>query len=182
MNDASARKKARTEDDDESQEVDNAVNDIFGADDDENAPENIGMDEEQDKPPASPTRIEVEIPRIIADLGKSIHFVKLPNFLSIDTHPYDPQWYEDEIDEDEVHDDEGRARLKLKVENTIRWRNVTDQDGNITKESNSRVVTWSDGTMSLFLGDEIFDIQTLNLLPGENNHLFVRQGTGLQVS
>lgn len=29
--------------------------------------------------------------------------------------PYDPQWFEDEIDEDEVLDDEGRARLKLKV-------------------------------------------------------------------
>ena len=29
--------------------------------------------------------------------------------------PYDPVTYEDEIDEDEVLDEEGRARLKLKV-------------------------------------------------------------------
>jgi RNA polymerase-associated protein LEO1 len=29
--------------------------------------------------------------------------------------PYDNQTYEDEIDEDEVLDEEGRARLKLKV-------------------------------------------------------------------
>lgn len=139
-----------------------------------------GMDEEFEEQ-VPETRIEVEIPRIVANLGEKLHFVKLPNFLSIDTHPYDPQWYEDEIDEDEVHDDEGRARLKLKVENTLRWRNVTDEDGNVTKESNARVVKWSDGSMSLLLGDEIFDIQTLNLLPGENNHLFIRQGTGLQV-
>ena len=42
-------------------------------------------------------------------------FVKLPNFLSIETKPFDQAFYEDEIDEDEVLDDEGRARLKLKV-------------------------------------------------------------------
>ena len=55
-----------------------------------------------------------------------MHFVKLPNFLSVETRPYDPNFYEDEIDEDEVLDEEGRARLKLKVENTIRWRQVGD--------------------------------------------------------
>ena len=59
------------------------------------------------------------------DLGRELHFVKLPNFLSVETRPYDPAFYEDEIDEDEVLDEEGRARLKLKVENTIRWRRVT---------------------------------------------------------
>ncbi|KAH9420566.1 Paf1 complex component [Dermatophagoides pteronyssinus] len=171
------------EDDDDrvNREVDTNMNEIFGGvgDDDERA-NNENIDEEQDLP-IPETRIEVEIPRITANLGDSIHFVKLPNFLSIDTHPYDPQWYEDEIDEDEVHDDEGRARLKLKVENTVRWRNVTDEDGEThSRESNARVVEWSDGSRSLHLGDEIFDIQTLNLLPGENNHLYIRQGTGLQ--
>ena len=38
----------------------------------------------------------------------------------METRPFDPNSYEDEIDEDEVMDEEGRARLKLKVENTIR--------------------------------------------------------------
>jgi len=31
------------------------------------------------------TRIEVEIPKISTNLGKQVHFVKLPNFLSVDT-------------------------------------------------------------------------------------------------
>ncbi|CAG2108169.1 unnamed protein product [Medioppia subpectinata] len=146
--------------------------------------ERVG-DEEEEAPeepePVPETRIDVEIPRIVADLGSEVHFVKLPNFLSIDTHPYDPQWYEDEIDEDENLDDEGRARLKLKVENTIRWRNVVDRETNeLKKQSNSRVVRWSDGTYSLYLGEEIFDIHRLNLMAGDNNHLFIRQGTGLQ--
>lgn len=65
------------------------------------------FEEEEDQVPETETRIDVTIPKITADLGKEHHFVKLPNFLSVDTHPYDPSWYEDEIDEDEILDDEG---------------------------------------------------------------------------
>ncbi|XP_042913308.1 RNA polymerase-associated protein LEO1-like [Parasteatoda tepidariorum] len=73
------------------------------------------QDQEEQEEPVPETKIELEIPRIATNLGKEVHFVKLPNFLSVDTRPYDPQWYEDEVDEDEVLDEEGRARLKLKV-------------------------------------------------------------------
>ena len=60
--------------------------------------------------------------------------------------PFDAQYYEDEIEEDEILDEEGRTRLKLKVENTIRWRRKLDDDGNeIGRESNARIVRWSDG-------------------------------------
>lgn len=82
----------------------------------------------------------------------------MPNFLSVDTRPFDQETYEDEIDEEETLDEEGRARLKLKVENTIRWREVPDDEGNILKESNARLVKWSDGSYSLHLGSEIFDV------------------------
>lgn len=40
--------------------------------------------EEVDEPPPE-TRIELEIPRICTNLGREVHFVKLPNFLSVDT-------------------------------------------------------------------------------------------------
>ncbi|KAK7491089.1 hypothetical protein BaRGS_00017653 [Batillaria attramentaria] len=143
-------------------------------------------DEEAEEPPPE-TRIEVEIPRIVTDLGNSLHYVKLPNFLSVETRPFDPSTYEDEIEEDEVLDEEGRARTKLRVENTVRWRSVKDEEGNEVKdefgvpmrESNARVVKWSDGSMSLHLGEEVFDVYSMPL-QGNFNHLFVRQGTGLQ--
>jgi len=61
------------------------------------------------------------------------------------------------------------------VENTIRWRYVQDEAGNEVRESNARVVRWSDGSMSLYLGSEIFDISK-QPLQGEYSHLFVRQG------
>ena len=128
-------------------------------------------DEQEELPVEIPeTRIDVEIPKIGTDLGKEIHFVKLPNFISVETRcgcvfsvcllpvasirhlfhlfkprPFDHQTYEDEIDEDEVLDEEGHARLKLKVENTVRWRWDIDNDGNPFRESNARIVKWSNG-------------------------------------
>jgi RNA polymerase-associated protein LEO1 len=136
-------------------------------------------DKENEPEPIPETRIDVEIPKISCDLGRDIHFVKLPNFLSVETRPFDPETYEDEIDEEETLDEEGRARLKLKVENTIRWKEVMDKEGTIKKESNARLVRWSDGSYSLHLGSEIFDVYK-QPLQGDHNHLFIRQGTGLQ--
>ena len=71
--------------------------------------------------PVPETRIDVEVPKISTNLGEEVHFVKLPNFLSVDCRPFDPEHYEDEIEDEDSLDEEGRARLKLKVENTIRY-------------------------------------------------------------
>lgn len=68
------------------------------------------QEEDKDVEPIPETRIDVEIPKISCDLGRDIHFVKLPNFLSVDTRPFDQETYEDEIDEEETLDEEGRAR------------------------------------------------------------------------
>lgn len=65
--------------------------------------------------------------------------------------------------------------MHTQVENTIRWRYSQDESGNEIRESNARIVKWSDGTMSLYLGGEIFDIYKQQLA-GEFSHLFVRQG------
>lgn len=141
-------------------------------------------DDESDKSqaPSQPPiiRHECEMPSTCPNLGSKIHYVKLPNFLSIDTRQYDPESYEDEIDDDELLDNEGRARLKLKVENTIRWRKVQNSEGKEEVQSNARIVEWSDGTMSLYLGSEVFDVNEKSI--GECSHLFIRQGLrqGLQ--
>eukprot|EP00092_Neocalanus_flemingeri_P095220 GFUD01121135.1.p1 GENE.GFUD01121135.1~~GFUD01121135.1.p1 ORF type:complete len:615 (-),score=221.68 GFUD01121135.1:41-1885(-) len=137
-------------------------------------------DDKPDEDQIPETRIDVEVPKINTDLGREIHFVKLPNFLSVESRPFDETTYEDEMDEDQnQQDEEGRTRLKLKVENTIRWRQAFDKAGNSVKESNARMVKWSDGSYSLHLGSEIFDVHKLPL-QSDFNHLFIRQGTGLQ--
>ncbi|XP_062922600.1 RNA polymerase-associated protein LEO1 [Mobula hypostoma] len=138
------------------------------------------MDQDHaEEEPIPETRIEVEIPKVNTDLGNDLYFVKLPNFLSVEPRPFDPQYYEDEFEDEEMLDEEGRTRLKLKVENTIRWRIRKDEEGNDVRESNARIVKWSDGSMSLHLGNEVFDVYKAPL-QGDHNHLFIRQGTGLQ--
>uniref|UniRef100_A0A915K3W9 RNA polymerase-associated protein LEO1 n=1 Tax=Romanomermis culicivorax TaxID=13658 RepID=A0A915K3W9_ROMCU len=137
---------------------------------------NQDQEEEQEEEIAE-TLIDVEIPKISADLGSQLHFVKFPNFLSVEPRPFDPDTYEDEIDDDDVLDEEGRSRVKLKVENTIRWRN--DPNDESKRLSNAKIVRWSDGSMSLYLGAEVFDVHT-HPLQGDHHHLFIRQGTGLQ--
>ncbi|KAK1339065.1 hypothetical protein QTO34_019738 [Cnephaeus nilssonii] len=135
--------------------------------------------DQQEEEPISDTRIEVETPFFRSDLGNELHFVKLPKFLSIEPKPFDPQYYEDEFADEKVLDEEERTRLKIKVENTMRWRVRWDAEGNEIKESNTRMVKWSDGSMSLHLGSEVFDVYKASL-QGNHSHLFVREDTGLQ--
>lgn len=84
-------------------------------DDDDNDNEKIEEKEKEVEEPIPERRIAVEIPKISVDLGSDLHFVKLPNFLSVETRPYDRETYEDEIDEEETLDEEGRARLVLQT-------------------------------------------------------------------
>jgi RNA polymerase-associated protein LEO1 len=74
----------------------------------------------------------------------------------VEPRPFDQEYYEDEVEEDDDLDEEGRTRLKLKVENTIRWRKTANEDGSEKVESNARIIKWSDGTQSLIVGNEKF--------------------------
>lgn len=79
-------------------------------DDRDNEKMDVDEKEKEIEEPIPERRIAVEIPKISVDLGSDLHFVKLPNFLSVETRPYDRETYEDEIDEEETLDEEGRAR------------------------------------------------------------------------
>lgn len=72
-------------------------------------------DEEQQEEEEEETRIDVTIPYCRFSLGAELHFVKTPNFLSLESKPFDASLYEDEMEDEEILDEEGRARLKLKV-------------------------------------------------------------------
>ncbi|CAJ0602398.1 unnamed protein product [Cylicocyclus nassatus] len=134
------------------------------------------QEEEQEKE-LPPTIIEASMSKVDCDFGDGIQFMKIPNFFSIALKPFDPETYEEDEDDDQV-DEEGRNRLKLKAENTIRWRFAHDADGNIVKESNAKIIRWSDGSMSMVIGKERFDVESVPIT-GNMQHLFIRQGTGL---
>lgn len=105
-------KTPRATSDDEVDRDKSDNDDKRSVDDDEEDNEKADGDEKEKEveEPIPERRIAVEIPKISVDLGSDLHFVKLPNFLSVETRPYDCETYEDEIDEEETLDEEGRAR------------------------------------------------------------------------
>jgi RNA polymerase-associated protein LEO1 len=105
----------------------------------------------------------------------------MPNFVKVDSKPFHyetymgPEQEEDEAQQAETLREKSMS-IKLKVENTVRWRwtkDAEDRDVSVAcllspaasfnkiqqrRQSNSRIIRWSDGTLSLRLGKELFDI------------------------
>ncbi|KAM5530229.1 hypothetical protein V8D89_016117 [Ganoderma adspersum] len=89
--------------------------------------------------------------------------IRIPNFIKLDSKPFHSETYigPEQEEEDAHHPESLREKsmsIKLKVENTLRWRWSKDEFGQDRKQSNSRIVRWSDGSLSLQLGKELFDI------------------------
>ncbi|KAH8093303.1 Leo1-like protein-domain-containing protein [Cristinia sonorae] len=88
--------------------------------------------------------------------------IRMPNFVKLDSKPFHPDTYVGpEHDDEDAPTESLREKsmsIKLKVENTVRWRWVKDAHGQDKRQSNSRIIRWSDGTLSLKLGKELFDI------------------------
>lgn len=85
--------------------------------------------------------------------------------MAIQPIPFNPDTFEkDEIVIDqEISGDS--SRVSTKVENTIRWRHALNPSTlEQIKESNARIVTWSDNSQSLLIGDELFEVSTKNIM------------------
>ncbi|KAJ7743097.1 RNA polymerase II-associated protein [Mycena metata] len=111
--------------------------------------------EEEEAPPEITVEVRealVEFPNI--PVPKSSNgdnwVIRMPNFVKVDSKPFHHETYmgpeqeEDEAQQAETLREKSMS-IKLKVENTRR-------------QSNSRIIRWSDGTLSLRLGKELFDI------------------------
>ncbi|KAJ6504881.1 RNA polymerase II-associated protein [Mycena vitilis] len=124
--------------------------------------------EEEDAPPEITVEVRealVEFPNI--PIPKSSNgdnwVIRMPNFVKVDSKPFHHETYmgpeqeEDEAQQAETLREKSMS-IKLKVENTMRWRWTKDAEDHDRRQSNSRIIRWSDGTLSLRLGKELFDI------------------------
>ncbi|ANB14985.1 Leo1p [Sugiyamaella lignohabitans] len=137
--------------------------DIFGGGgDDDEANENDNNNNEEDgayqKEEEEVTlRIEqTTIPRYPRSHRPAgdLYYVPTPAFMTMEPHPFEASKFQEELSEEQAND----GGFKVRNENTVRWKYAKDSKGNVTKQSNSRIVKWSDGSMSLQLGQELFDI------------------------
>eukprot|EP00743_Colponemidia_sp_Colp-15_P001784 GILK01001947.1.p1 GENE.GILK01001947.1~~GILK01001947.1.p1 ORF type:complete len:461 (-),score=109.45 GILK01001947.1:171-1496(-) len=184
--------------------VKSKMEDLFGSDSDDGSPvkkKNRDRSDDEDEPLAtretqpysswkSRERLMIEVPSLPRPNPQhELYYVKLPNVLSINSLPFDPESFTGEKVEEEYLDEEGAVRVKLKdVENVIRWRYARDAEDNLIHdaagetqmESNARVVQWSDGSRQLFIGNEVLDLAT-TLTGGDNHHLYVRQAGLIQM-
>ncbi|WWD09152.1 hypothetical protein V865_007274 [Kwoniella europaea PYCC6329] len=87
--------------------------------------------------------------------------MKLPAYVNIESKPYEPDLYRETLNEEPIDGKTNPVAAKSKmigVRNTIRWKWVTGGDGKPTRQSNARMLRWSDGSVSLQLGSDLFDV------------------------
>jgi RNA polymerase-associated protein LEO1 len=103
-------------------------------------------------------KVEFEQKKLSPSLDSKYYVMKVPNFLSVATKPFVSEEY------NEKEEIEAKDGIKLAGENTIRWREVHDDSTDeIKKQTNTKVVRWSDGSMSLLVGEELFDMSITSL-------------------
>lgn len=90
---------------------------------------------------------------------EKLYNAKIPSYLNVETTRFEGQLYlESLISEQNGKSKEQVEMDRLIAENTIRWRYTKDEAGKLVTESNAQIVEWSDGSRSLKLGEEYFDI------------------------
>lgn len=159
-------------DDDEEEEQQESNNEedvdagLFGEeeeDDDRRGNTNFGEDNEDDEEELEEreeTLMELSLTRFPPSHkpSKDSYFVPVPNFFSVDPHAFNASAFLKSAEDGHTDDVKQSQFHKLRNMNTIRWKFSRNERGEMIKESNSRFVKWSDGSVSLQLGNEMFDI------------------------
>lgn len=97
-------------------------------------------------------------PRLQPTDGKVWH-LKLPAYVNLESRPYNEDYYRATADDNEEELKGFAAKGKMiGVRNTIRWRWAGKDGEEPTRQSNARMLRWSDGSVSLQLGSEMFDL------------------------
>lgn len=103
------------------------------------------------------------VPKIYTEIRqKPVFLAKLGNVLSVQPKKFEVDTFAPE-NPVEYDDEQGRTQIKgCGIENYIRWR---ENEGK--KESNAKLVKWEDGSYTMFIGGEAFEVTIT-----ENPHTF----------
>ena len=120
-------------------------------------------EEDKDKDEEEDSKKEIYLNPIVS---------KATNIFDVNAKKFDENTFQEEEDKTIV-DEFGRSRLKAKEGNVARW--TRDETTNELK-SNAKFVEWSDGSRTLHLGEEVFNVMesAVSSKQGLNQYVFAR--------
>ena len=118
--------------------------------------------------------------------GVTAKIFKQTNVCRVEPQPYDPKTFQLET-ETITHADGTTETRPADVHNVIRWRHVLDEDGKQVMgedgepkiESNAKFVRWSDGSLTLHIGEEVLRVTETDM-SGEHQYVYARHPGVLQ--
>ncbi|KAI8342438.1 Leo1-like protein-domain-containing protein [Chlamydoabsidia padenii] len=142
---------------------------LYGDDD-------VGEDDYDNARQQQRVEVELNMPALpIPDSEDGKYFLaKLPRFLDIDMKPFEADSLQLEVEEG-MTEAEQLESIRQQVESTIRWRHRIDENGEEKIESNAHFVDWDDGSRSLMIGQECFDVVTKSMNGQEYTFLLAHQ-------
>jgi RNA polymerase-associated protein LEO1 len=87
-----------------------------------------------------------------------LYGTRIPSSLLLQPIPFDPILYTVDTKPVISLNEAGKPVVTKTIHNAVRWRKNTDENGNLINESNARIVTWNNGSMSLHMGREVYEI------------------------
>ncbi|PBP18655.1 hypothetical protein BUE80_DR010550 [Diplocarpon rosae] len=168
--------------------------DLFGDDDDENEPVSkarelsdheldSGDDEERmDRAPrAEAEEVDLEDSRDARVLETTVwrhpipkpadgeyNALRLPSFIGIEPRPFDPETFQPPESDHHVDTKSANFSASAVSSSTIRFRKTPK--GKL--ESNTVIHKWSDGTTTLSIGDQHYELQTASLAPSKEGKIY----------
>lgn len=93
-----------------------------------------------------------------------MYFSRLSTIFGVQQSPFHPNTYAGEDQKPVIKVDEfGQKKLRQAPAHIIRWRHTRNNKGEKVRQSNAKLVRWSDGALCLYVGEERFIVTESDL-------------------
>jgi RNA polymerase-associated protein LEO1 len=121
-------------------------------------------------------------PAVSPESGKTeLYFTRLPNMLGIQPEAFELDTYSAAVEQADyaVHDMVRWRYKRDEAGHLVRTATIDNTDGKLQRESNTRLVEWEDGSWTLHIGKEAFEVDAVNSggneFAGLNGYLYLSQ-------
>jgi len=142
----------------------------------------------QKRPPPSSSSSALhlpEYPRLLTNVdGKTsrVAVVRLPRVVTIAPHVFDHETYNEDIEESWLKSIDksgaGDAVIRFRLKKNEDGTQAEDDTGKPLRESNSKIIEWNDGSLTLHVGNDVFRLRQAasvgSIAGGECDYIYSR--------